>query len=168
MRDFDNLLDTFNADTRLVINYFVVFSRFEFALKAAGFATGNDRAEVDWAGFAHALGDYFDFERTEEVKQAVEFIENDPPKQLVRHDAGLVWVDYPYPNGKPRLRALLLNICMIRNNLFHGGKFQTGIDATPERNTDLLYSALVILDECLTVSEQHAGPVTLLFFSQQP
>jgi hypothetical protein len=46
------IADSFRIDKGLVLEFFGVFSRFEYALKRAGFATGNERrVGPDWECF---------------------------------------------------------------------------------------------------------------------
>jgi hypothetical protein len=46
------IADSFRIDKGLVLEFFGVFSRFEYALKRAGFATGNERrVGPDWDCF---------------------------------------------------------------------------------------------------------------------
>ncbi len=167
IEEFDGLLDKFNADKGLVVTFFVVFSRFEATMKAMGHMKGKDGdpAEPDWENFAKVYRDYFKSDLTEELKKAVTYIETKPPKQQVRKGKNeLTWAENRHPANMPQLLRLTLYVRRVRNNLFHGGKFAGGIDATPERNTELLHHSLVLLDEFIRLGTAHGAPFQAHFF----
>ena len=87
MRDFAKILDQLEAERGLVISYFAGFSRFEFALINSGLvvdiAKGNlHHATADWIGFAAQIESHFDYQRTDELGEAVDYLEKRPPKRL--------------------------------------------------------------------------------------
>ncbi len=54
-------LDEIAIDRELVLQFFLTFARFEFALKATGYARGNENfVEPDWNAFATSIRDAFD------------------------------------------------------------------------------------------------------------
>ncbi len=60
---------TINRD--LVLEFFLVLSRMEFALKLVGFAVGDEkRVNPDWDGFAKEVSKSFDLKASEEVEVA--------------------------------------------------------------------------------------------------
>lgn len=62
--------------------FFLAFSRFEFALKASGFARQTDRGiEPDWDGFADSIHGSFDPAITSDLKAAVEYLRS--PAQTI-------------------------------------------------------------------------------------
>jgi hypothetical protein len=63
----------------------------------------------------------------------------------------LDWSDPLHPNGESNAAFILRCVCCVRNNLFHGGKFPTQPVPSPERDTQLLKSALDVLRGALTV-----------------
>jgi hypothetical protein len=71
-------------------------------------------------------------------------------KQIAR-DGRLEWSDAP-PDGTPTV-VLFQYIRRVRNNLFHGGKFN-GRWFDPERSERLIGSSLVVLDACLDASPE--------------
>jgi hypothetical protein len=72
-------------------------------------------------------------------------LENPPKKQVVASD-GLGWRESP-PTGLPEAEKILLYVRRVRNNLFHGGKFN-GKWFAPERSGELIKHCLIILDAC--------------------
>jgi hypothetical protein len=57
------------------------FSRFEYALKAAGFHTGEGDANSNWRDFALSVPDIFDNPQEEALKNVVAYILAHPPKK---------------------------------------------------------------------------------------
>jgi hypothetical protein len=141
----------------LSVAFFMAFSRFEFALKQSGaFAQPRGRngdAEADWDGFAASIAPHFVLPDPSALKEAVDYILGDPPKVQVLDAANnLSW--------QPRLvvgsnvQQLNIYIRRMRNNLFHGGKFQGKMIPDVSRNHRLLSSAIIVLDEWLQLSPQ--------------
>lgn len=109
---------------KLAIDFFIVFSRFECALKRSGqYAIGNDdRVDPDWDGFARDLGPDF---LSDVIAQGIApvLIGKPPKKQVKLADGTLGWKD----TGAVKNTAdLFLAIRRARNNLAHGAKYQDG------------------------------------------
>jgi len=96
------------------IEFFVAFSRCEYALERGGFARGSD-AKADWDALARQLGPAF----FDSVKPKIPTIIADPPKQQVLENGTLGWQSRASPENTSEL---LLAVRRLRNNLFHGGK----------------------------------------------
>lgn len=145
----------------LYTNFFRIFARLEFALKRAGFLKNYDRVEVDWNSFAESINAQFQaaFDESQDFKLAVDFIEEDPPRKLVKAlDTTLspiCWRIVP-PNQGDRLKDLLVYIRRIRNNLFHGEKQSAllGGNSTTVRDDELLRKSITILDELVSFNPQ--------------
>jgi hypothetical protein len=152
---FTHLLAHMNADKEAVCNFFAAFSRFEFALKKAGYASGGTQVSADWDRLAAVLRPHFDPKRTAELTEAVDYLVQCPPKKQVLHAGALNWVDSPQPQNDPVLLSLLVYVRRIRNNLFHGGKYSGSPTIDPDRDTTLLRHGLTVLDECLALCEKH-------------
>ncbi len=137
---------------RLAYKMFRQFSRFEYALKAAGHHPPNGNASPDWDGFARGI----DADLQERVgndaglKAAVDFMIAHPPKKQRVVNEQLVWEVVPADRGN-FTEDLLVYVRRVRNNLFHGGKFSRGwLD--PKRSETLIRHSLTILDACLELS----------------
>jgi hypothetical protein len=164
MRDFTDLIDRLKAGRQPVIDLWAVFSRFEYALKRAGFATGDQqKVAANWDKLAADLADVWNPHRTDELRKAVEYITQIPPRKQVLDNGTLKWVENVRPAAEPPLQSLIIHIRAIRNNLFHGGKYPSAPPVAPERDTRLIQAALVILDECLSLCEQKAAGVFQYF-----
>lgn len=140
---------SFNAPAidDLAFQFFKTFARFEYALKAAGFHAGTGKAEPNWDSFAKSLNSLFEQHHEGELGEAVRYLLEQPPKvQMVNADGELEWANKA-ENG-PTACQLLLYIRRVRNNLFHGGKFN-GHWFAPERSEVLMRHSLTVLRACL-------------------
>jgi hypothetical protein len=131
---------------------FATFARCEYALKAAGFHKGDGIAEPNWQAFARSLSTIFDNPPAADLKEAVEYICHHPPKRQMIKDGNLVW-DEAAPTTNLQSDLVLTYVKRVRNNLFHGGKFN-GRWFQPERNKLLLTHCLTILHACLNASDE--------------
>ena len=135
----------------LACEFFRLFSRFEYALKANGFLIPNRRnAEADWSRFAIEIHDAFDNPENEELRNAIKFILSEPPKKQINTDGVVEWDETP-PDANNQTDLLLQYVRRLRNNLFHGGKFN-GRWFKPERSGPLIDSGIKIMNACLQVS----------------
>lgn len=147
----------------LLFEFFLTFSRFEYALKESdffqrlntersnGFKPPN--AQPDWDKFAASLRDSFSSDKTDELSEACEYIElSHPFRQVIINDD--ICLETPIrPEREKQIEFLLRMIRCIRNNLFHGGEYNNlGIQEATERIERLLKSSLIILKECLALS----------------
>ncbi len=139
------------VDRDLLLEFFLVFARAEFALKNSGYAKASkyDDASPDWDSFAKAIEKLFKKERTNELKSAVEYILLNPPMKQVLKNNSLMW-DSTSPNGT-ETEVLFLLVRRIRNNLFHGGKYNVMPFEDTDRTTRLLTGALLIIYEGLSL-----------------
>lgn len=142
-------MDQTNRLDRLAHQMFRTYSRMEYALKAAGYLKSeNGPAEAHWQNLASDIDARFQ-ERVAsdvELRQAVEYVLSFPPKKQMARDGVLEWVDVP-PVANTETGKMLLYLARVRNNLFHGGKFN-GRWLDPERSLELLPHSLTIL-ECV-------------------
>ena len=90
---------------------------------------------------------------------AIDYFMNHPPKKQIIRDDILTW-DETLPGHKSNAELILLLICRVRNNLFHGGKFNDQW-FEPQRSKELMHHALTILRACAQshnkVSNAYAG-----------
>lgn len=128
---------------KLAAEFFRVFARAEYALKASGFNRGDGPAEPDWRAFAVAVEEFISNPPTQELQQAVDFILKAPPKKQFIVNGLIEWKEVK-PSTNSQADTLFQYIRRIRNNLFHGGKFN-GHWFAPERSECLVSAALVVL-----------------------
>ncbi len=145
-------MERFHLDKELIADFFFAFSRFEFALKQAGYLesiqAGAD-ARPDWTCFSKRINAVCNFDESPELRKAVDYLLSDakaPKKQVVQADGSLDWKTTP--TGRKDIEWVLILVRRVRNNLFHGGKY-TGSLSELARDTTLLKNSLIILDACL-------------------
>ena len=132
-------------DPELVWTFFLAFSRFEYALKRVGYInTRNGNVSANWQRFASVNRRRFDLNRDPELLAAYDYLISRPPKKQASVQGVLSWRDSA-PIGKtPVLCWLVQTVAVVRNNLFHGGKFPWPVDTS--RNSILIRHSLVLLD----------------------
>jgi len=151
MEPFDNL----EVGGSLPFAFFCVFSRYEFALKEAGFLTSIEaetNAKADWTCFSKRIQAGYSQSQEQDFVEAANYLLDKPPeRQYVKSDGSL---GFKKPTETRRdIDWLLTLICRVRNNLFHGGKF-SGRDFYSERDEILTRSSLIVLNSCLDWNEQ--------------
>lgn len=151
-----------SEDRRLAWEFFVLFSRFEYALKRSGFLkTNKPIAEADWERFSREMDSSFCSLNSTALSEAVEYYEMSPPRKQLQQKGILIWDDpLRYGDGEYRLTFLCRSIGVVRNNLFHGGKFTQMPVSDPSRDQVLLRHAKELLFSMLELNE----PVKKNFF----
>jgi hypothetical protein len=136
--------------TDLAKELFRTFARFEYALKEVGFHMGEGDATPDWRRFALSIEQELEQPQHNELAAAIEFLLAEPPnKQMVRNGA-LSWEAAP-PQTNSRADLVLIYVRRVRNNLFHGGKFNVHwFDR--DRSGRLIENSLIILRAALAAS----------------
>ena len=156
--DPNDLYEKLNVEKDLVTGFSILFSRFEYALKRRGYVRNNrGYVEVDWTRFAVDNAKKFGLLQHDDVKAAVEYLQERPPKQQVLRDGNsLGWEDRTLQGSSP-LEHVIDAIKRVRNNLFHGGKFPMQPIEEPGRNKELLESCITILWACLELDKKLGG-----------
>lgn len=129
------------------------FSRMEHALKSAGYLERpNGDAKASWVSFGEEIDASFRdlVSRDEELRDAVRYLRDHPPKKQTVSNGVLGWSETP-PTAPTETGVLLLYVGRVRNNLFHGGKFN-GRWIDPGRSRKLLPRCLTVLDRTLLLS----------------
>ncbi len=138
--ELENLV---GVDTlRRIQKFLVVFSRFEFTLQNQGLIYNHRYA--DWRTFAQLLDTLFDKSSSNELENACDYLMAFPPNEY----SGTIWQPLRLPTSLSLCQKLIRYIQTIRNNLFHGGKVPFDLI----RDTELINSALIILDYCISIS----------------
>lgn len=150
------------VDRELLLEFFLTFSRFEYALKASDLFTRPNRprndpsrpleAQPDWDKFARSLGERFQSDKTDALKHACEYIFNSPPWKQVIINGAIAWETPVRPAHESDIVFLLRMVRSVRNNLFHGGKHNIDVHEDTQRTEMLLRSSLVVLEECLALA----------------
>ncbi len=115
---------TNNPGKELAWTFFAFFARFEYALKRTSrFLAAND-AKANWDAFAGACDAKPDEVSKLEATGAWKFFQATPPRKQIHGPAGLDWSDPTTPEvNEPRIRWICRCLRIVRNNLFHGGKY---------------------------------------------
>jgi hypothetical protein len=138
----------------LMTEFFITFSRFECALKASNFANGNnERVTANWDTFLASVAVNFNPDKNEKLKTAVEYLLQHPPRVQMIDNGQLGWRDRVFQANEPTINKLSLSIRDIRNNLFHGGKFNGRYQEDVSRNYILLKSSITILNDWLGLND---------------
>jgi hypothetical protein len=139
------IIDTLGISKELTVEFIGTFARFEYALKRAGYVSGDDRsARADWDRF----GDYLaglSPEMLAPVLASCMYLQSRPPLKQVLDKGRLVWRERGSAGGDA-IEEALLSIRTVRNNLFHGGKFPEGRVEEPLRDEQLIRDCLAVFD----------------------
>jgi len=148
----------------LLLEFFLTFSRFEYALKATGYYKRRPvkppdwpKAEPDWDRFAASLRKIFNSTAKDGLLQACAFFNDSPPNQQVLNSHGVAWETPVHPNNESEIEFLLRMVRCVRNNLFHGGKYNNDVHESKHRTEAFLRHALTILSACLKLAPQQAA-----------
>ena len=141
---FENL----PLDRTLVCEFFAIFSRFEYALKATDFCVAgrSGAAMPDWRAFRELIGANLSSCDDIEVMSAIQFLITYPPQVQKAEEGRAVFraVDLQGNNdGERAIEAAQ----RVRNNLFHGGKHTP--NSPPERDEKLIRCSRLVLQACL-------------------
>jgi len=135
----------------LGFRFFKLFAQYEYALKVMGYwkdRNGN-RVEPDWDRFANDIGTVIHQDPSPDVSAARDYILDAPPKRQIVKEGQIAWEKVP--NGDRSSQALFGHLRRVRNNLYHGGKFN-GVWFAPDRSFDLMTRAVLLLE---TLREAH-------------
>jgi hypothetical protein len=142
-------------------NFFVIFSRFEFALKEAGFINNNGEGgsvEASWDKFIkkykkqyvvkHEFLNSFDYltkNTTAPNKQVIQVIAEDELKAI--------WRNQSIDPHAPELKKVIDSIKIVRNNLFHGGKYGHKSWNDKERTQKLIEHSIIAIFSFIELDE---------------
>jgi hypothetical protein len=130
---------------QLAFSFFKLFAQYESTLKERGYfqADKSGNVFVDWDRFANeVVGKNFKAELGA-LALSAEYILDQPPMKQVADGGKIVWADVSATDKS--VQILFGHICRVRNNLFHGAKFN-GTWFDPERSKALLTHALAVLE----------------------
>lgn len=136
---------------QLAFAFFKIFAQYESALKEQGFFKVRGGAIlVDWDRFANERVGADFLAKLGASQPAAEFILNElPKKQVVDEKNQFVWA--PVSNQDRSVQALFGHLSRMRNNLFHGAKFN-GTWFDPDRSEALLSNGTQVLQSLRAVA----------------
>jgi hypothetical protein len=138
-------------DRELILAFFMVFTRTEYALKRQhGFVRERRDSSIDilWEEFAGSIASRVWRTDDQVVREALDYLSSNPPKKQILRGGALAW-ESSSPAKPGDAVFLLRSIKTVRNNLFHGGK---EIQLMAERDRTLVESSLVALAHCVTLN----------------
>lgn len=142
-----------STDRKLAWQFFVFFSRFEYALKRGPYLKqGIEEAQPNWDKFASDHSEAFELVADNRLANAVAYFKNSPPRKQVRKAGRLDWSDPCAHTNGPVLVWLLRAIRIVRNNLFHGGKFPQFPVSDSSRDRELIENAIIVLSHALRLN----------------
>lgn len=152
-------METIDLD-QLAFQFFRLFAQYEYALKAMGYgrAGKKDAAEADWDRFANELGKVLLGEKDLAVAEARELLLTKPPKRQVWINSAVEWAEVP--NTERTAQIMFSHIRRVRNNLYHGGKFN-GRWINPDRSEELIAASLLMLQHLMKCEQQLSEAIQL-------
>jgi hypothetical protein len=142
-------------DKELILHFLLVFSRLEYAMKRAGFLVNNKKdAQADWDCFAHSIRPKFHSASQPDLEEACSYLRQNPPNKQVNDHGSLGWCPIAIGDGESDEAFLLRAVRVVRNNLFHGGKYPTGPRQDVARDHALLNASLTVLEHCRASSPE--------------
>lgn len=163
-------IDTFfeaigsTSDGNLVLKFLAAFARFEYALKRAGYLSGDEKGCFpDWGKFQAEHGTEFSGLYLEGLAEAKHYLSSFFPKKLIVREGSMAWSESLPPHGRSSLEFQAIMVRRVRNNLFHGEKTSIfvgrdgmakgpAVIGEPSRNELLLRCCLVLLEAFLKCS----------------
>ena len=156
--DTQSLVRRLEVESSTVFDFFVVFSRFEYALKRhRRFTKGNGkRVKASWEAFALDVEQRSGARLSDHFPESSNYLLEHPPKTQILTSRGLDWQPTERRQDDSDFSYLLLLVRVVRNNLFHGGKFPipTGPVMDEGRNRKLIESCLDLIEVCLEMSPE--------------
>lgn len=129
----------------IIFDFFVTFSRFECALKNTNRFLHPNQAQALWDRFSDVISSYFNPNSSPELRSAVDYILNEPPRKQIVNGGRLEWQESIVNGNLSLTRKLVVYIRRVRNNLLHGGKFNGNFNPD-SRNFQLIINSTIILD----------------------
>lgn len=139
---------------QLAFRFFKLFAQCEYALKAMGYGRATNKegaAEADWDKFANEVGAILLQDQDQSVVTARTYIFEYPPKRQVWSNGAVEWADIP--NTERSAQILFAHIRRVRNNLYHGGKFN-GRWIDPDRSEKLISKSQLLLQRLVDTNAQ--------------
>lgn len=144
-----------SEDRLLAIQFFLFFSRFEYALKCLNrikVGKNSNLPSADWDGYALDRNQEFVWLKAKEnlkFMQALAFLDAAPPMQQAFFNGRLKWVANSRAAAPASLSKALFYVRTVRNNLFHGSKLDSAKRTEMSRDRALLQHCITILLVCL-------------------
>lgn len=95
----------------LMLDFFITFSRFEFALKTSNFASGDaGKVSANWETFIASIRPTFDKNKNVQLTHAVDYLIQHPPRIQMIDNVQLGWRDRIFQINDPEINKLSLSL----------------------------------------------------------
>ena len=103
-----------DIDSKVLLDFFLIFARFELSLKNSGFFRRHKKidlndppdAHADWDGFTVSIRDSFRSDRTTALQDACDYLLSKPPwREVVIDKNSVAWRCDPPPESLPDSRT---------------------------------------------------------------
>ena len=144
--------DDLQFDAALVCEFFGVVARFEYAMKATTYCTGDryGNALPNWRELKEKLGQPISEVEASPAVEAIAYLLEEPPQVQMYVDGRVEFVQLELDGENSGAKAIDA-AKRVRNNLFHGGKHTP--HSPPERDTRLIKASMAVIEACLSVNE---------------
>ena len=133
--------------TELYFEFFTTFSKMECALKEAGYLMKKDgEATANWDTFANSVDPAILQHQDPDLQSAYRLLKESPPWKQVAKKGRVLFEDTPFASPTETFRYYTDVLRRLRNNLFHGGKFNKSLGNNPSRNRQLVSAGLRVLE----------------------
>lgn len=151
----EQFIDSIEIDgTEIVFQFFISFARFECSLKnSLTFATTHKPPRANWGLFLKTIKSNTDYHSSPTLRNAKDYIIDNPPKIQIKTTTAIDWTERLFEPKTTMETKLLQHIKDVRNNLFHGGKFNGIYKADESRNYMLINSSLIILNYWISLDQ---------------
>ena len=147
-----NYAASFQAEDReRVFRFLALFARSECALKCTGFVHAGryGQAEANWEEYADRVSESVAALSDATFVAAREALLNPPPMRQHLEGNRIRWRPNPRRPDETDTLYLLRVVRDVRNNLFHGGKYQDGPVEELARDRRLIDNATAVLEACV-------------------
>jgi hypothetical protein len=114
------------------------------------------QAEPEWDRFSNGIGRLVMKKPNGELLDAINYLFDHPPKKQILNDGVLSWQNVNTAERSPQI--LFFHIRRVRNNLYHGGKFN-GRWFDPDRSVELISKSLLVLQTLQAQNDQLAEAI---------
>ncbi|MFQ2400735.1 hypothetical protein [Aeromonas dhakensis] len=171
-----NIMSIFSTETRRqaelrrdIFKFFLIFSRFEFSLKSSGFLNkkkNGESAEPGWDTFVKKYK--LTFKIHDELQESFDYLTDPssaPNRQILVVTAegsadeklSTTWKPQNIDANAPELKKVTDSIRLVRNNLFHGGKYGDKTWDDPERTKLLIEHSIKVIWALLELDSEVEG-----------
>ena len=143
-------VDQISIEKELLLEFLMKFSRFEFALKHAGYVRGDGNCvEPDWKRFSADIDNLFNKDNTPMLARACEYFLINPPYHQVLISGALGWSGCLPRKANTETELLIDLVKRVRDNICHGGEYNERLHKESALSEAFLRGSLLIIDECL-------------------